>query len=416
LQVSDAAAPVKGPTQKHLGELGLIALITFLSAFVPLSTDLYLPALPGIANYFGVSADLANLTLILFFIFFSAGTLFWGPLSDKHGRRPVLLIGLSIYSAASLGCAGSWDIYQLIAFRILQAIGGGGAVAVAMAMIRDVYDSKSREPILAMVQSMVLISPAAAPVLGALLLKFISWRGLFLVLAFVGLLALAGSIALQETITKRNTSSMLQALGRLYKVARNPAFSSLLIPFSLPSMSALAFIAASSYIYINGFGLSAQVYSYYFAINAIGLIFGPMLYMRVPRKYHRRSIIIACFAVISASGLLISFFGGFQPWILTIVLLPATICASCVRTPGANLMLEQQKEDTGSAAALMGCFGIFMGSIGMTIISLNWSNTILVLGIMNILIGLVCEALWLRVSQKPYVMQVPERYIAAASR
>jgi hypothetical protein len=171
LQVSDAAAPVKGPTQKHLGELGLIALITFLSAFVPLSTDLYLPALPGIANYFGVSADLANLTLILFFIFFSAGTLFWGPLSDKHGRRPVLLIGLSIYSAASLGCAGSWDIYQLIAFRILQAIGGGGAVAVAMAMIRDVYDSKSREPILAMVQSMVLISPAAAPVLGALLLK-----------------------------------------------------------------------------------------------------------------------------------------------------------------------------------------------------------------------------------------------------
>jgi DHA1 family bicyclomycin/chloramphenicol resistance-like MFS transporter len=120
--------------------------------------------------------------------------------------------------------------------------------------------------------------------------------------------------------------------------------------------------------------------------------------------------------VISASGLLISFFGGFQPWILTIVLLPATICASCVRTPGANLMLEQQKEDTGSAAALMGCFGIFMGSIGMTIISLNWSNTILVLGIMNILTGLTCEALWVRISQKPYVMQVPERYIAGTSR
>ena len=402
--------------QKYLGEKGLIALITFLSAFVPLSTDLYLPALPGMALYFKVSADLANLTLILFFVFFGAGTLLWGPLSDKYGRKPVLLIGLSIYSAASLACAGSWDIYHLIAFRILQAIGGSGAFAVATAMIKDVYDSKSREPILAMVQSMVLISPAAAPVLGALLLKFMSWREVFLVLAFIGLLALAGSIALQETIDKRYTGSMLQALGRLCKVARNPGFSSLLALFSLLSVSTMAFVASSSYIYINGFGLSAQVYSYYFAINAIGMIFGPMLYMRVSRKYRRRSIILVCFAVISASGLLISFFGGFQPWILTVVLLPATICASCVRTPGANLMLEQQKEDTGSAAALMSCFGIFMGSIGMTIISLNWSNTILVLGMMNILIGLVCEVLWLRISQKTYVMGVPERYIAAASR
>lgn len=408
--------PSSARRQKYLGGKGLIALITFLSAFVPLSTDLYLPALPGMAQYFNVSADLANLTLILFFVFFAAGTLLWGPLSDKYGRRPVLLIGLSIYTAASLACASSWDIYHLIAFRILQAIGGSGAFAVATAMIKDVYDTKSREPILAMVQSMVLISPVAAPVLGALLLKFMSWRGVFLALAFIGLLALAGSMALQETIDKRNSGSMLQALGGLYKVARNPGFSSLLAQFSLPSVSVMAFIAASSYIYINGFGLSAQVYSYYFSINAIGMISGPMLYMRVSRKYRRRSIIIACFAVISASGLLISFFGGFQPWILTMVLLPATISASCVRTPGTNLMLEQQRGDTGSAAALMSCFGIFMGSIGMTIISLNWSNTILVLGMMNILIGLACVALWLRVSQKPYVMQVPERYIAAASR
>ena len=237
--------------QKYLGEKGLIALITVLSAFVPLSTDLYLPALPGMALYFDVSADLANLTLILFFVFFSAGMLFWGPLSDKYGRRPVLLIGLSIYLVASLACAISWDIYQLIAFRILQAIGGSGAFAVATAMIKDIYDSKSREPILAMVQSMVLISPAVAPILGALLLKFTSWRGFFLALAFIGLLALAGSIALQETIERRYTGSMLQALGRLYTVAKNPGFSSLLALFSLPSISSIAFIAASSYILLE---------------------------------------------------------------------------------------------------------------------------------------------------------------------
>jgi DHA1 family bicyclomycin/chloramphenicol resistance-like MFS transporter len=101
---------------------------------------------------------------------------------------------------------------------------------------------------------------------------------------------------------------------------------------------------------------------------------------------------------------------------LAAALLPATISASCVRTPGTNLMLEQQRGDAGSAAALMSCFGILMGSVGMTIISLNWGNTILVLGAMNLLIGLTCGALWLHISKKPYVTQVPERYIAAEGR
>jgi DHA1 family bicyclomycin/chloramphenicol resistance-like MFS transporter len=411
-------APSSDRRQKYLGEKGLIALITFLSAFVPLSTDLYLPALPGMALYFDVSADLANLTLILFFVFFAAGTLCWGPLSDKYGRKPVLLAGLAIYTAASLGCAASSEIDQLIASRIFQAIGGSGAFAVATAMIKDVYDSSRREPILAMVQSMVLISPVAAPVLGALLLKFISWRGVFWTLALIALLALAGGAALQETMEERNRSSgsVLRAMGGLYKVARNPGFSSLLALFSLPSVSAMAFIAASSYIYINGFGLSPQVYSYYFAINAFGMISGPMLYMRISRRYHRRSIIIASFAAVSVSGLLVSSFGGLRPWMLAAALLPATISASCVRTPGTNLMLEQQRGDTGSAAALMSCFGILMGSFGMTIISLSWSDPILVLGMMNVLIGLASGALWLQISKKPYVIQVPERYIAAAGR
>jgi len=399
--------------QKYLGKKGLIGLIAFLSAFVPLSTDLYLPALPGMAMFFGVSTDLANLTLILFFVFFAAGTLFWGPLSDKYGRRPVLLIGLSIYSLAGFLCAGSGDIYHLIIFRILQAVGGSGAFAVATAMIKDVYDTKNREAILALVQSMVLISPMVAPVLGAFLLRFTSWRGIFLVLGGIGLLALAGSIALQETIDKRYTGTMLQAWGRLGKVARNPGFTILLIIFSMLSVSSMAFIAASSYIYINGFSLSEQVYSYYFAFNALGMITGPMLYMRLSRRFLRRSIIMACFAAVSVSGFLVALLGNIMPMVFALALLPATVMASCVRTPGANLMLEQQEEDTGSASALMSCFGILMGSLGMTIISLSWSDPILVLGEMNILAGLTCLILWRLLSNRPFIKQIPETRVKA---
>jgi DHA1 family bicyclomycin/chloramphenicol resistance-like MFS transporter len=365
------------------------------------------------AKFFGVSTDLANLTLILFFVFFAAGTLFWGPQSDRYGRRPVLLIALLIYSAASFLCAGSADIYQLILFRILQALGGSGAFAVATAIIKDVYDSRNRETILALVQSMVLISPMAAPVLGALLLSFTSWRGVFLILGGIGLLALAGSIALQETAEKRPADMEGQAWRRLSKVARNPGFASLLLIFSLLSVSSMAFIASSSYIYIDGFGLSEQVYSYYFAFNALGMITGPMIYLRLARRVPRRSIIKFGFAVISASGLLIALFGGSRPSAFALVLLPATVMSSCIRTPGANLMLEQQDEDTGSASALMSCFGILMGSVGMTIISLSWSNTIRVLGMMNILTGSTCLALWLLLSNKPFIKQIPDVRVRA---
>lgn len=401
--------------QRYLGDRGLIALISLLSAFVPLSTDLYLPALPGMADYFGVSPDLANLTLVMFFLSFGAGTLIWGPLSDRYGRRPMLLIGLSLYSAASLGCALSTDIYQLIAFRILEAIGGSSGFAVATAMIKDVYDVRSREPILAVVQTMVLISPVSAPVLGAILLRFTSWRGLFGALAFIGLLALAGSAALQETLERRYSGPLSHALGRLYVVARNPAFASLLVLFSLPSISAMAFIASSSYIYIRGFGLNELAYSYFFAFNAIGMISSPTIYLRLSRRMSRKSFVTMCFGVMILSGMLIVIMGTQSPWLFAAVLLPATIAAGAVRTPGTNLMLEQQREDTGSAAALMSCSGITAGSIGMSLISLNRGNMIPVLGMMYVLIGILCATLWLYISQKPYVTRVPDRYAVTSS-
>ena len=399
----------KGPKQRYLGDRGMIGLIAFLSAFIPLSTDLYLPALPGMAQYFGASAERVNLTLILFFVFFAAGMLFWGPWSDKYGRRPVLLVGLSIYSLAGFFCAASQDINQLIFFRVLQAVGASAASAVATAMIKDVYESRNREVILAWVSSMVLISPMVAPAFGAILLGFTSWRGVFLVLGGIGLLALAGSLALVETLESRYSGSLWQSLGRLALVAKNPGFLSLLLIFSLLSFSGMAYIASSSYIYIDGFSLSEKLYSLYFAFNALGMIGGPALYLRLSRRFARRCIIMAGFAAISAGGLLLYLFGSREPWMFATCLFPATIMGSCIRTPGANLMLEQQEEDTGSAVALMSCAAVLMGSLGMAVISQEWGDTVRVLGEMNILVGLACLGLWVLLAGRPFVKQIPER-------
>ncbi|TEB06100.1 Bicyclomycin resistance protein [Pelotomaculum schinkii] len=394
--------------QKYLGQKGLIALITFLSAFIPLSTDLYLPALPGMAVYFKAPINLVNLTLILFFIFFSAGMLFWGPLSDKYGRKPVLLTGLTVYILASLFSACVVNVYQLIIFRVFQAIGGGAAASVAMAMVKDTYDGKKRESILALVQSMTMICPITAPVLGAILLKFISWRGIFWTLTGIGILALAGALALEETIGKRYTGTIGQTMGRLGVVLKNPGFSSLLSVFALAGIPTFAYLASSSYIYIDGFGLSEQTYSYFFALNAVFLLLSPMLYLILSRRFNRGSIIITCFAVVAMSGALIGSLGNLGPWLFAVTLIPSTIASNCVRPPGTNLMLEQQQEDTGSASALMSCVSLLMGSVGMLLISYDWSNIILALGILNLIVGLTCGVLWLLISKRSFIKQVPQ--------
>lgn len=394
--------------QKYLKDRGLILLIALLSAFVPLSTDLYLPALPGMSEYFHVPVDLTNLTLILFFVFFSVGMLFWGPLSDKYGRRPVLVVGLLIYIAASCACAISWEIWHLIFFRVLQAVGGSAASAVATAMVKDLYEGRKQESVLAVVQSMVVISPAVAPVLGAFMLPYTSWRGLFVVLALIGTVSLIGGLLLTETLPRRNTSTLLQSVRRLGVVLKNPGFTSLLFVFSLVSMASLAFISDSSYIYQNGFGLSEQWFSFYFAINALAMISGPLLYLRLSRSFSRKQVIMACFTIMIAGGALICLFGNQGAIIFTLVLFPATLMGSCVRSPGAFLMLGQQKEDTGSASALINCMGLLFGSAGILIASLDENNLILILGLLYASVGFVCLAGWLLIGRLNLAKDVPD--------
>ena len=117
--------------QRRLGRKGLVAFLTLLTAFVPLSTDLYLPALPHMTEYFNAPEYQTNLTLILFFIFYALAMLVWGPLSDRYGRRPILLIGLILYMVAGLLCAVATDVFQLMFFRVLQAVGAGAATGLA---------------------------------------------------------------------------------------------------------------------------------------------------------------------------------------------------------------------------------------------------------------------------------------------
>ncbi len=384
----------QSPRQRYLGSSGLIVLLALLSAFVPLSTDLYLPALPTMSKSLQAPADQINLTLTVFFVIFSAGMLIWGPLSDRYGRKPILLIGLSAYVLASALCSVTASVTALIAFRALQALGGSAAGAVASAIVKDTFSGRKRESVLAIVQSMTMISPAVAPMFGAALLSVTSWRGVFWTLTGIGAIALLCAVLLEETLQTRNTGALLATYGRLGNVLRNRGFTALLLLFSLGGVSGLAFVTASTYIYQDGFHLSSQVYSYYFGLNAVCLILGPMLYMRLSRRFHPETIIRACFLATLVSGVLVVSLGNLAPYVFALGILPSSIAGSLIRPPSTNLMLEQQSGDTGSMVSVIGCVNLLMGALGMVLISLPWDNTIVALGVMTILTSATSLLAW----------------------
>lgn len=382
------------PHQKYLGSRGLILLLALLSAFVPLSTDLYLPALPAMSKNLQAPIEQINLTLTAFFVCYSIGMLLWGPLSDRYGRKPILLIGLSMYVLASVICSITTSVTALIAFRALQALGGSASGAVASAIVKDTFSGRQRESVLAVVQSMVMISPAVAPMIGAALLTFTSWRGVFWTLTLVGAFALACALLLEETLKERHTGALWSTYARLGRVLQNRGFTLLLLLFSLGGISGLAFVTASTYIYQEGFHLTSQVYSFYFSVNAICLILGPMVYMRLSRRFHSENIIRATFLVSLISGVLVVLLGNQAPYIFALCILPSSIAGSIIRPPSTNLMLEQQSGDTGSMVSVIGCVNLLMGSLGMTLISLPWGNTIVALGVMIFLTAAASLLAW----------------------
>jgi MFS transporter, DHA1 family, multidrug resistance protein len=386
----------EGPTrQRYLGSKGLILFLAALTAFPALSTDLYLPALPGMTAYFHVPEYQTNLTLILFFIVYAVAILVWGPLSDRHGRRPVLLVGLTCYMVAGVLCAVSSNVFQLMVFRIFQAVGAGAATTTATAIVKDAYQGRRREVTLALIQTMTVLAPVVAPMVGALILKLTSWRGAFVVQAILGLLVLAGAIAFRETVGERLKGNPLVSLLRLGTVLRNRSFVQLLVNFSLLAMAGLAFISSSSYIYEVTFGVSGQVYSYFFALFAVAMAAGAQIYIWLSRRLQRTTILTGCFAACAVSGLLVLVLGGRGPWPFILTLLPMPLATGCMRPPSTYLMLAQHEGDAGSVSALMGAAHMVMGSLGMVVVSLELWGRVELIGALTLGLALLSMGLWL---------------------
>jgi MFS transporter, DHA1 family, multidrug resistance protein len=342
--------------------LGMTVMLALLAALGPLSTDMYLPSLPAIARELEATTAATQLTLSAFLLGFAVGQFVYGPISDKTGRRPVLLAGLGIYLAASFACTFAPSIGTLIAGRFLQAIGAAGPIVLARAMVRDLYDGPRAGRELSRMGAIMGLVPAFAPILGGVLEGLFGWRSNFAATVLCGLgLGAAALFALPETIPARvpgplSFTAMLKSFGTLL---RHPTYRVYVGLAGLSYGGLFAFISGSSFVLQGIYGLSELAFALSFAFCVIGYISGTLLAQRLVGLRGLDGTIalgVVCLALGGLAMLALVLAG--LPWPVAVIL-PMTLYTAGVGLalpPSQASAMTPFPERAGAASSLLGIF------------------------------------------------------------
>ena len=288
------------------GTFALTALLAGLSAVGPLTTDMYLPSLPDIARALGASTAQVQLTISTYLIGFAVGQVVYGPVSDRHGRKPVLLAAIALYCVASLACALATSIDMLIAARALQALGGSGGIVLARAMVRDLYSGTRAGRELSLIGAVMALAPVLAPVAGGALQTGFGWRSVFFILVAAGVMGAALVWwMLPETLAQRAADPVSpSSIARSYRVvARNPAYLAYLGLATASFAGLFAWISGTSFVLQNLYGLSPFAFGLAFAVGSIGYMAGSMLSAQLTRWFGLDGIIGIGGVLVAAGGL-----------------------------------------------------------------------------------------------------------------
>jgi MFS transporter, DHA1 family, multidrug resistance protein len=267
----------KEPSMLRPGTFALTALLAALSAVGPLTTDLYLPSLPDIVRLLDTTTSRGQLTISAYLIGFAVGQIVYGPVSDRHGRKPVLIGAIVLYCLASLTCAFSTSIEMLIGARALQALGGCGGIVLARAVVRDLYSGARAGRELSLMASVMALAPVLAPIAGGALQTAFGWRSSFLVLVVAGIIGIIVIwMLLPETLKTRAAEpvSLGSMLASFREVARDPAYRAYLGLATTSYAGLFAWISAASFVLQDLYGLSPLRFGVAFAAGSIGYMVG----------------------------------------------------------------------------------------------------------------------------------------------
>ncbi len=354
-----ATAPVRRP--------GLLVLLGCLTGLTPLAVDMYLPALPSLTRDLQTTNSAAQLTLAALLLGLASGQLLAGPLSDRLGRRPPVLAGLSLFVLASLGCAFAPGIHALIVLRFVQGFTGAAAVVVARAIVRDLYSGVAVARAFASLMLVMGVAPVLAPVIGAQILRFTSWRGIFVVLAAAGLLLLAVCWrALPETLDPQNrhAGGLRATLGVFARLLRDRGFLLPTLAGAAGFAAMFAYIAGSPYVLQVIHGLSPQEYSLIFGSNAVLLITLSQVSGRIVHRTGPARLLLTGTSLSTAGALLLVLTAeldlGFPLVLLGLLLVVGSVGFTA---PNATaLALANHGRTAGAASALLGLLQFVFGA------------------------------------------------------
>nr|WP_308424544.1 multidrug effflux MFS transporter [Micromonospora sonchi] len=371
--VDTAVAPpnalMPGDLMSRRQRLRLILVLGSLIALGPLTIDMYLPALPAIADDLATSSSTVQLTLTGTLVGLALGQLVIGPFSDALGRRRPLIAGTALHIVASLGCALAPNIAVLGALRVVQGLGAAAAAVIAMAVVRDLFSGSSFAQLLSRLLLVMSAAPILAPTLGSELLRWTQWRGIFVALmVFGGLLMLVATFGLSETLPpgRRQRGGVLST-ARLYRsLLRDRAFVGLVLVAALAMAAIFAYVAGSSFVMQEQYGLSEQQFGFAFGAGAIGLIAATQGNVRLLRRYSPQQILTAALLIGSAAALVLlgvaaTGFGGLPALLGSLWLALTAIALAMPNAPA--LALSRHGEAAGTASALLGAVQFGVGAV-----------------------------------------------------
>ena len=366
-----------------------LLLLALLSALGPLSIDLYLPALPAMAQDLSTTTAMVSNSLPAYFLGLALGQLVYGPLSDRIGRKPPLYFGLSVYILASLLCVYADSAWQLIIARVLQALGGCVGVVIARAAIRDRYDLDAAAQAFAQMMMVVTIAPIMAPALGALILHFLPWQALFIVLMLTGIISLIYvHFGFSESlpIERRLQLNFNQVLQLYAAVLRDLNFIWPMLIGACSSGVMFCYISASAEVLMDGYGLSEAVFSYVFGLNAVGILIFSTLNKYLAQHTALRRLTMGCWVQSTGIGLLLICAVIKAPLMLVLVGLFFTVAGIGLVGPNAMaLAMSKQGSRAGTASAVMGSMQFFCGLLAGALLNLLFWQPLLNMAVLMVL-------------------------------
>ena len=340
--------------------LRTILILGALSAFGPLAIDFYLPAFPAMALAFATDEQHVQLTLAAYFFGLSIGQLAYGPVADRFGRRIPLLIGVGLFTAASLACAYAPDLDWLIGARFVQALGGCAGMVISRAVVSDKCDAVGSAKVFSQLMLVMGLAPILAPMLGGVLVNTAGWQSIFLVLTgFSALAGLAVALGLPESmpahLPRQPLSGALRQYGRLLK---DPVYLGHALTGGIAIAGMFSYIAGSPFVFIKLYGVPAEHFGWFFGANAAGFILVAQVNARLLARRGPAFLLARTVWIYLGAGLALLAVSALHTTQLWPLLIPLFVCIAslgCILPNASACAMNGQGARAGSASAMLGC-------------------------------------------------------------